>query len=39
VNQVLGDPDYVPEYDLNNNGMIDPGDVTIVTDRLYETCP
>ena len=38
MNQVLGDFNYVPQYDLNNNGVIDRGDVTIITDHLYETC-
>jgi hypothetical protein len=39
ANQSVGDPNYVPEYDLNNDGVINDEDVTLVTDRLYETCP
>jgi hypothetical protein len=39
VNQSLGDPNYVLEYDLNNNGLIDENDVTLITERLHETCP
>ena len=39
TNQVLGDPNYVAEYDLDNNGVLDEGDLAMITDRLYEFCP
>lgn len=39
VGQTLGDPNYVLEFDLNNDTLIDEADVAMVTDRLYEACP
>lgn len=39
VGQELGDPNYVLEFDVNNDRIIDEADVAIVTDRLSEACP
>ncbi|MCB0191808.1 MAG: hypothetical protein KDJ65_07680 [Anaerolineae bacterium] len=39
VGQELGDPNYVLEFDVNNDRIIDELDVAIVTDRLAEACP
>jgi hypothetical protein len=36
VGQTLDDPNYVLEFDLNNDTLIDEA---LVTDRLYEACP
>jgi hypothetical protein len=38
ANQTVGDPNYVPEFDLNNYRIIDETDVTAITARLDESC-
>lgn len=37
--QAAGDPNFVMEFDLNNDGVIGGEDVTLVTERLNESCP
>jgi hypothetical protein len=35
----MGDPNYIADYDVNNDSVLDEADVTAITSRLYESCP